>query len=225
VACRFALAALLAAAVAQIGATPASGDAELRAPVYYLGRADARLCPSPVCGGIWLRAVNRAPSNCRRPLGQQCYVARLEFADEVGDRARQRLTALVAGGRGLVLGFVTRGTVEGFPDLHVLRVVRAWRASSGSRQPRGVFRRLRDNGVRCVTTPCFSTRASALNVGSGIDVSGVELSATGAGAAERRWAQTLVATRELLAAGVVRRAHNEGRIFVASQIYFPAGLR
>ena len=224
---RFAFAALLAAAVSQIGATTAAGGAEVRAPVHYLGRADLRLCPSPMCGGLWLKAVNHAPSTCRQPIGRECYVARLEFSDAIDDRARQRLTTLVEQGRGLVLGFVTRGSVEGFRDLDVLRVVRVWQSSSGSRRPRGVFRRLRDNGVRCITTPCFSIRAPALNVGSEIDVSEVDLSATGAGAAERRWAHTLVATRELLAAGVVERKPNAvpggaGRAFVASQIYVPA---
>ena len=226
---RFVLAALLAAAVAQIGATAASGGAEVRAPVYYLGRADLRLCPSPMCGGLWVRALNRATS-CRKPIGRECYVAQLEFPDAIGDRARQRLTTLVGQGRGLVLGYVTRDRVEGFRDLDVLRVVRVWQSSSSSRRPRGVFRRRRDNGVRCITSPCFSIQASALNVDSQIDVSEVDLSATGAGPAERRWAHALVAARELLAAGVVKRKPNAGpggagKSFVASQIYFPARTR
>jgi hypothetical protein len=177
-----------------------------------------------------VRAVNRAPPNCRKPVGRECYVTRLEFSDDIGDGARQRLTALVAQGRGLVLGFVTRGGAAGFPDLDVLRVVRVWQPSSGSRRPRGVFRRLRDNGVRCVASPCFSIQAAALNSRSAVDVSGVDLSATGAGTEERRWAHVLIATRELVAAGAVERKPGagpagDGRVFVASQVYFPARLR
>jgi hypothetical protein len=105
-------------------------------------------------------------------------------------------------------------------------VVRVWRPAS-ARRPRGTFRSLLDNGVRCITHPCFSIQAVALNQERVANVSEVDVSATGASASERRWARTRMATRHLIAAGKVVRKPNAGpagtgRVFLASQIYFPA---
>jgi len=228
---RVAISALIALALAQMGADRAAGDGELRPSLYYLARADQRLCPSPLCGGLWVKAVNGVASGCRSPAGRECYVAALDFGDRgFGEAARGRLTQLVAEGRALASGRIVRGSIEGFPDLDVLDVTAVWQSSSSSRRPRGVFRSLRDNGRRCVTDPCFSIQASALNTGREVVVSDVDLSSTGATAAERRSAHARIATRHLIAAGETVRTPNAGptsagRVFVASQFYLPARSR
>ena len=211
----------LACVVAQLGAGPAAAGPELRAPVHYFGRADMRLCPSPMCGGIWLRPVNGTKPACAEPAGGECYVTGLSFRESgYGEETQQRLTQLVARGGGLVSGSLTLADVDGFPDLRALAVLRIWQPAS-SRKPRGLLWSLQDNGVRCVTQPCPSTRAAAVGTNRFADVSEVDLSATGAGPGELRFARTRIATRHQLATGFVRRRGAE-KIFVASQLYFAA---
>ena len=205
----------------QLGPTPAAAIPELRAQVHYFGRADMRLCPSPMCGGIWLRPVNGAKPACGAPVGGECYVTGLSFGESrYGEATQRRLIELVASGGGLVSGHLTRADIDGFPELRALSVVRVWQPAS-SRKPRGLLWVLQDNGLRCVTQPCPSTRAGTVHTNRFADVSDVDLSSTGAGPGELRFARTRIATRHQLATGFVRRRGTE-RVFVASQLYFAA---
>jgi hypothetical protein len=127
----------------------------------------------------------------------------------------------------LVVARLARGQVEGFPELDVLDASEIWPASSSLRKPAGVFRLLQDNGVRCVTTPCFSMRATALNTGRELNVSDVDLSRTGASRAERKRALTLIAKGRLIVSGQLVVDRNAGpagpgRTLVASQFYVRA---
>jgi hypothetical protein len=216
---RVILLALMAGLLAQVAAAHGSADAKGTAATYYLGRADPRACPSPMCGGIWLKAVNGVAGSCARPPRFECYVA--GFTLGVPDEEKQaRLEALVTNGGGLVQGRIVPAGIQGFPELRALRVVGAWRPA-GKHQPTGVFRQLRDNGIRCITTPCFSVTATTLNTGRRVTVSGVDLRPSGASAADVRRGQTLIATRSLLAAGRIVSASRGGRTFVASRLYLP----
>ena len=220
---RVVLLAFLACVLAQLGARPAAAETEGRAPIHYLGRADARLCPSPMCGGLWLKPLNGVKPACAEPVGGKCYVTGLSFknpAPSPDETTQERLNDLVARGGGLVLGHMTLSDVEGYPDLRALNVVRIWQPVS-SRKPRGLLWVLQDNGLRCVTHPCSSTRAAAVDTNRFADVSDVDLSSTGAGPGELRFARTRIATRHQLATGFVRRRGAE-KVFVASQLYFAA---
>ena len=226
--CRAVIVAVLALAVSSTGAAPASGEPALRASYAYLGRADPRLCPSPHCGGLWVRAVNKAQPRCAEPVGRECYVASANFSDlPLREAARNRLAALLAGGRALVVAQIARGQLEGFPELAVLNVSEVWAASSSLSKPAGVFRSIEDNGVRCVTTPCFSMRTTALNTGRELTISDVDLSRTGASRAERQRALTLIAKGRLIVSGQIVVDRNAGpagpgRTLVASQFYVRA---
>jgi hypothetical protein len=164
--------------------------------------------------------VNGVSGNCSRPRGHECYATGLT-REGASREAEGRWRAAVAEADGIVLGHMTNAGVDSFPDLRALRVAHVWRPAS-TREPTGVFRSLRDHGIRCVTTPCFSVTATVLNTARAATVSGIDLRRAGASAAERRWATRLVATRGLVAAGRIVRAPDGGRTFVASQIYLPA---
>jgi len=203
-----------------------------RLPVapYYLARGDPRLCPSPVCGGLFVHLVNRSRTICGDGLRRlACYVASADLsALDASDAQRARLVGLLAQGRALARGTLVRGRVQGFPDLDTLVVSEVWPASSSTRPPTGTFRRLWDNGVRCIAAPCFSTSATALNRGGVVTVSGVGLAGAGATTAERNRGLSLVASGGLVAAGrvvVVPRAGpaGAGRVFETSQFYTAAG--
>jgi hypothetical protein len=222
---------LVAAAIALGAAERAAGDAAPSVSSYYLGRGDPRACPSPICGGVWVRLVNKDVTSCGGGGGldrRECYVAEVDVTRlRTSEQARTTLAGLVAGGRAVARGTIMTGLVEGFPELATLVASEVWPASSSSRAPEGPFRVLRDNGVRCVTYPCFSTHAALLNSRSHTNVSRVGLAGTGTPAAERRRALARVATVGLIAAGRIVREPNvgpagAGRAFVATQFYVRA---
>jgi len=219
---------VLLAVVSLVGASSAAGDPPSKVSSYYLGRADPRLCPSPMCGGVWIRLVNRPATPCAPAPRRECYVADLDLSRlRVSEGARGRLAGLVTGGRALARGTVVTGRVEGFPELATLAVSEVWTASSSPRKPEGAFQVLRDNGVRCITAPCFSIHAARLNEPTHSDVSGVRLGTTGATTTERRRALARIATSGLIAAGAIVREKNagpagDGLTFVATQFYVRA---
>lgn len=182
-----------------------------------------------MCGGLFVDLVNRSRTICgdgaRRP---SCYVATADLtALGVSDARRTKLVRLLSAGRALARGTLVRGRVEGFPLLDTFVVTEIWPASSSPRTPTGVFRRLRDNGIRCIAAPCFSTNALALNKGSFVRISSIDLRGTGATAAERARALRLVASGGLIASGRIVAVPNAGpagtgRAFVASQLYTQA---
>lgn len=226
--CRAGVLAVLAFAIAQLGPTPAYSDTTLRAPNYYLGRADPRLCPSPACGGLWLTAVNGIRPGCRAPAGAECYVASSDLRHfPISEAERGRRAALITEGRAVAWGHIVRGDIAGFPDLDVLRVAGVWPASSSRNRPQGAFWYLRDRGLRCVTHPCFSIQATALNTGRVVHLSEIDLGPTGAPAGERRRARAQLERRGLIVAGRIVRVPGAGpagagRTLVASQFYVMA---
>ena len=220
--------ALPLALLALMGASSAAGDPPSKVSSYYLGRADPRACPSPICGGVWIRLANRRTTPCAGAARTECYVAELDLAGlRISEETRGMLARLVAAGRALARGTIVTGQVEGFPDLATLVVSEVWSASSSPRKPEGDFRILRDNGVRCITYPCYSIHAARVNEPAHADISGVRLVETGAPVAERRRALARIATSGLIAAGRFVRdisagPAGKGTSFVATQFYIRA---
>ena len=220
---RFVVGLLCVAAAASLYALPAAGDPPARVSSYYLGRPDPRACPSPMCGGVWVRLLNKDATPCAGAarLGRECYVAELDLS-ALGITNHGALAALVGEGRAIARGEIVTGRVEGFPELATLLVSEVWPASSSAREPAGPFWLLRDNRQRCVTSPCFSTHAARLNSSSHLNVSDVRF--TGGKASERRCASVHLSGTGVIAAGRVVRVANAGpagagRRLVASQFY------
>jgi hypothetical protein len=228
---RACLVGLLAAALLLSVAPPAVGDSPPTVSSYYAGRADPRLCPSPMCGGVWVKLVNRSETACgdaaRR---EECYVAESDLTRlPVDDRSRAQLQAAVTEGRAIVRGDLVRGRVAGFPELDVLVVSEVWVASSSRNRATGTFHTLRDRGIRCIAAPCFRTHAAALNTGAHANVSAIDLVRSGAPAGERRSALQHLPHVGLITAGRVvadRSAGRKrvGRKVVATQFYVRADI-
>lgn len=159
----------------------------------------------------------------RRPA---CYVASADLSRlGVSDSRRSQLLAAISVGRALVRGVVVRGRVPGFPQLDTLVVTEVWLASRSTQAPTGTFRRLRDNGIRCIAAPCFSTDALTLNprrAGTRVTISAVQ--ADGAVEPELQRTARLIASGGVIAAGkIVAVPHagpaGTGRAFGVSQLY------
>lgn len=185
-------------------------------PFYYAIEPDLRRCPSPVCGGFFIRAVNRRITHCADgTLAPSCYVADIDFG-AIGLNGSE--------GASLVLGTQEPGDFPGFPDLAVLVPEAAWRPAS-AQEPRGKWVGLKDNGLVCVTEPCFYIEQRKLNRKRfARTISEVDLSRVDATDEDLEAAWQALENDELIAVGGNRRVREAGPAgrgleFVASQFY------
>jgi len=204
----FVIAASAFAVVGFAGGAAAQRDAT---PAYYLVRLDLRLCPSPMCGGAWVRRVNHATTRCvDGSEARECYVASVIGSLQGG-------TFTLARGRLVPAGIV------GFPGLGALRVSATWE-HAGISSWRGSVYRVRDNGVRCVTSPCFSFNAAKLETTRRTTLSDVDLSRVSAHPESLVKARLALARGGLIVAGTVRVVPDvgpagDGRVLVATQFW------
>jgi len=195
------------------------------ATVYRL-RADARLCPSPMCGGFWASRVNRTLTTCLDGQARaSCYVAAIDLTGlSAASRARAQSALHVS--TTLVTGAFARYQSDTSPPLARLVAAQVWIAAGPSRETTPVYRVI-DTGLRCVRAPCFSLRATAVNRSAATTLSSLDLSSAGASAAELRRAHAGLAGTGVLASGAIRAdskpvVPGTGRTLVATQFWLPA---
>jgi hypothetical protein len=130
---------------------------------------DMRKCMSPYCGGYFVERVNRLLTRCHDGhYDFDCYVAGLENATGLPDADWNELLAAP----NLLRGEIVATDYEGIGTFGVLRVTEAWRGTADV-EPWGWYYRLSDNGIRCFTTPCFSTHEAKLNSANSTELSGI----------------------------------------------------
>lgn len=202
-----------AAAVSTSAArTPPKGTA------VFVVRHDARLCPSPLCGGYWVALANGARTRCsdglRRP---RCYVARL--VDRSGAPLRGEVPEESLG-RGAIAAWHAIGG-----RLLDQLVVASLYAPAGTATPSGGFYRVEDTGIRCVRAPCFSFRETQVNGSTRTTSSSVDLRASSATDEEIIRAATAVRSEDgLYARGRFARTADGGRTFRALRLYLRVPL-
>jgi hypothetical protein len=142
---------------------------------YYTVTADTRRCVSPLCGGFWFQRVNRSTTICHDgSVAQRCYVAQVDLSPAgLPPKAGELLHgALVVRGR------FSSKLFGSFGKLGTFGVTEAWRGTFGV-QPQGVFVRVKDNGIRCITTPCGSLTERKLNSSLKADIADVDFTPAG----------------------------------------------
>lgn len=142
--------------VAPNAPVPASGGS------YFTLRRDVRRCAAPLCGGFFIRRVNRLTTVCADgQRASECYVAELDFG-ALGLSEEQATSV-----RNSAEDALLRGTIgsfsSAFGELGRLDVSEVWLGHAGV-EPRGAFVRVKDTGLRCITTPCPSLSASLLEL-------------------------------------------------------------
>lgn len=211
-ACGLVAALALAACWSAAAATP-GGTA-------YRLRADARMCPSPACGGLWATRVNAALTTCpggtTRPA---CYATSVDLSAANTPQRWSELQRSLA--RLIVVGRLVATRLESPPRLYKLAATEVWR-SAGSRPGTSTVYRVVDTGVRCVRAPCFSLRATVVNATGSFLLSGVDLARAGAPAAAITSAHDALAHGGLLVSGTVQasaKTGDAGRTLVADQFW------
>jgi hypothetical protein len=196
-----------------------TGAASSQLPVgtgIYTVRVDPRLCPSPMCGGYWVALANGARTRCADGTRRaRCYAARAV------DEHRHPLEVAVPDG-GLVRADLEAWDFDGLGKLGVLAVAAVF-APAGEAPVSGGYYRVRDTGIRCVRSPCFTFRATQVNGSTRTTMSDVDLTAAGATSAETARAQAALQTKNgLLARGRFARTPDGGVTFRALRLYLRA---
>lgn len=139
------------------------------ASMYFTIRKDLRRCAAPMCGGYFVRAVNKVRTKCADGrTASECYVGEIDWN---GNGKVEPNAALL---RGEIVKEVTRGRKFGR-----FRVQEGWKAA-GSMTGVGEFYRVRDLRINCITHPCMTHHEVRLNSNSERDVAGVQISNAGA---------------------------------------------
>jgi len=193
---------------------------------YYSVRPDMRMCPSPMCGGVFVQRVNRPATPCADGSRQtECYVASIDLS-ALGLPAEQEATVLsgIQSGAALLKGSLRHKDYEGIGPLGEFVATEVWEAAT-SKPARGTFFRVKDNGLKCIAAPCPSYQEFRLNSDAQRDIAEVDLSRSGATdkqielahAALTQPAGVLMAGRHRPVTGPAGRS----AAIVASQFYLP----
>ncbi len=194
-----------------------SGDAQ-----YFTARPDYRKCVSPLCGGYFVKAVNKKLTYCADGTRQsECYVASINYG--AGTLAHEQSfsnrTPL------LLLGSISSAEFASFGKLGVFTAKAAYKSATQTSATERFFS-IENNGIVCISSPCFSYDQNILNSNSRtISLSNINLEKTGASAELIQEAQTLLANGETLLAAGRNRTYKgfagTGVEFVAQQFYVP----
>lgn len=149
--------------VGDAGSTPIAIDAKAE-PYFLVTRIDTRKCAYPVCGGVFVKAVNSALTRCADgKLAKECHAVELDTrALGWSDAQRAAFEASFSQGKALVKG-VLESQPRGASTGEVLRVAEAWQGQGGNKRPLGTFYSLKNNGIVCIQAPCPAFSLSTLN--------------------------------------------------------------
>jgi hypothetical protein len=140
------------------------------ASTYFGLTADLRRCASPLCGGWFLKSLNRSTTVCHDGHhAATCYAPVLDWS-EANLSDAQRDQVLEASRKGTASGGVfaiVRGRFEPTnttpqPQLGRFVIGEAW-VAQGDVPSSGEFVQLKDNGLRCFVAPCPSLTENTLN--------------------------------------------------------------
>ena len=167
------LGALVLAAVIAVGVSDRSAaqrfsrSNDLSQRTYYeVTRVDERLCPSPFCGGVFVKRLNNAWQACPDgSLAEECYAGRIDWSalglspDDVA-----ALEADFVQHRAVVRGRLEQVDSGFAVPVPVLVVSNAWRGVTGAPpEDKGRYFGVVPSGIVCITTPCPSLTELRLN--------------------------------------------------------------
>lgn len=208
------------AALEQAGARVLeSGSSELlnAAPEYFAAARDLRRCVSPLCGGYFVRAVNRLFTRCADgALAERCYVAEIDWVGFSGQPVDSR-------GELVLRGRIESKAFPEFGNLGRFVALEGW-SSATATASLGPHFRLRDTGLRCITDPCFSLEAQLLNTRFSIPLSDLDLSRVGATDEQLDEAAEALAEKDLISTGrlqITQGTAGLGLALRSTQFYLP----
>ncbi len=196
-----------------------------RATYYRVTRPDPRLCPSPVCGGVFVESVNKRQSVCADGEKRwECHAAIVDFsALGLSSDEEAKLRSEFFSKRALARGRLELADSGFGIEVPTLVVADAWRGASGTMGKRGRYWGVVPSGIACITFPCPTLLGIKLNHYRVAWLHSIDLSQSGAGDdAIARGLDQLYSGPGLIAFGRLKRITGpagRGRELVASEFY------
>jgi hypothetical protein len=188
----------------ELAVDSADSDGKSDAPgsenyTYYSIRPDIRRCAFPMCGGFWVSRVNRANLRCHDGrLAKECYVAEIDWA--ASGLGQDQIDAWRGAQQPLFRGEIVSREYGDRGAFGVLSPSEFW-AGNNDLEPDGVFARITDSGIRCITTPCNSLHEAKLNAALEADIAELDFYWSGANEDEIAKAHDAIANDGLLVTG------------------------
>ena len=196
---------------------------------YVWTRDDMRMCPSPTCGGVFIKALNHVLTSCADGnVAKDCQVILLDFSLlDMSENEQANFQQAFTEGLGIIKGQLLEVQQDGFL-FPTLKVYEAWLAQSGEEtaKPAGFFR-VHDTGIQCITTPCLTVDEEILNLRWDRSIAGVDLSFTGAEMEQINAGYQEMKTGSIIATGrhvAVRGPAGFSQNLVATEFYLPVGI-
>ena len=156
------------------------GDAS-GAFTYFTVTPDLRACSFDArCGGFFVARANRATTQCGRGAAMsRCYVDHIDWAGTAmpASVAKSYEDRLRNGESMILKGDLSPDALDRGSQLAATEI---WVPGSATGTLDGVFVLAKDNGIRCITTPCPSTSETRLNSNRSANIDEIDFSASGA---------------------------------------------
>lgn len=183
---------------------------------YVITGRDFKKCAYPMCGGVYVKAVNKAKTTCFDGTKQaECYVGDLNLS-ALGLPEEQA-------------GIVRNDAIDGNvrlsgklePLMSVSKLVVSGADDCRTEAPAtGTYYYVESSGIVCITTPCPSVRARNANSPATKLLTDLDFSALGLSAEEAAATMGVVMTKSVLMSGVIKTQGNTKKL-VVSQIFDP----
>ena len=175
-------------------------------PTFFVARQDLRMCPSPVCGGFFVSAVNQSKLLCPDgSSGAECHVSGIDLSALELPAAQEVQVRNAIGSSSSTVGVLFQGKLAldaattSMPAMSQLLAAHAWLAPAPA-AVKGSYAGLYDTRIVCIRAPCPSIRELILNTSVALSVSRVDLSAAPGTAQEKADAIAAMSSGEGLVA-------------------------
>ncbi len=150
---------------------------------FIVTRQDFRKCAWPLCGGVYVKRVNRKKTLCADgTLAEECYITETNLKTiGLDSDSAYAFTSTFNAGHALVRGHIVEvdDPNVAFP-IPTLVGSEAWAGVTEVDDPAGKFRRVDSTGLECVTYPCPVFHEAFLNHFFQRDIAEVDLANSGA---------------------------------------------
>jgi hypothetical protein len=197
---------------------------------FFTVRHDLRKCPSPQCGGYFVKKVNDQKSQCADgQYRQECYVSSINY-EKIRLNNIQFVQPILLQGEIKIAPSIARtdselSTIPSSSESSGIFIAKAAYRPTSTKKANGVLVALQDNGMRCVTEPCFTTDQYILNHDEIRMISNFNLKKAGANQKQLEQAFSAIANGGIVLASGINKEYEgiagSGINFIADQLFLP----